>query len=198
MKLTVLSHLSPDLANVTPSTTENLTTKKLKSNPIIGLGLSGRSSNFAYFTSFENIVLRILRIHRTIIKLTTEKKKNQSATSLWVQFFSSDEQSMHVTVMVYHSLEQPRQILEKHVLTKEINLEDALVNTTVWNILHSDKINFLSQHCKMKKIQPWNIEDLRLMGAEKENRHFIHRRFYCSIRNFIHLRKIQPIIVQIK
>lgn len=42
------------------------------------------------------------------------------------------------------------------------------------------------------------MKDLRLMGAKKENRHFIHRRFYCSIRNFIHLRKTQIIIIQIK
>lgn len=62
-------------------------------------------ANFAYFTFFENIVLRILRIYKTMIKLITEKKKNLSATLLQVQVFRFDKPSIHFMVMVYHSLE---------------------------------------------------------------------------------------------
>lgn len=46
----------------------------------------------------------------------------------------------------------------------------------------------------IKETGPLSVKDLRLMGAKEENRHFICWRFYCSIRNFIHLRKTETTI----
>lgn len=68
MKLTALPHLSPD--RITAPTTQNLVRKKPKTpnnknNP--STWLSTHFSNFAYFTFYENILLRILRIYRAII-----------------------------------------------------------------------------------------------------------------------------------
>lgn len=104
MKLTALPHLSPDLTNIIPPTTKSLIRKKQKTPKRSEYMIICHFANFYYFTFFENIVLRILRIYKTMIKLITEKK-TLSATPLQVEVFCSDEQSVLFTVMVYHSLE---------------------------------------------------------------------------------------------